>query len=93
MGTLRRSDGVEDRVDPVGRVVVVAADVELDDRGAPILRDLDAEIRGLGIDPEAFLAGLRVECEARLCKCVRAGDNGISAVASGSAGVARAAGQ
>jgi hypothetical protein len=59
----------------------------------PILRDLDAEIRGLGIDPEAFLAGLRVECEARLCKCVRAGDNGISAVASGSAGVARAAGQ
>jgi hypothetical protein len=59
----------------------------------PILRDLDAEIRGLGIDPEAFLAGLRLECEARLGKCFRAADDGAAAGAVGAVGIARAAGQ
>lgn len=36
----------------------------------PILRDLDADVRALGIDPVAFLDALDVECRARLRKSV-----------------------
>ena len=40
MGLLRGGDAVEDRVDLVDRLVLVAADLELDERGVPVLRDL-----------------------------------------------------
>ena len=33
MGALRGGDAVEDRLDLVGRLVLVAADLELDERG------------------------------------------------------------
>jgi hypothetical protein len=63
------------------------------DKVPPVLRDLDADIRALGMDPEAFLAGLRVECRTRLQKCLRTRENGIAENAGETVGVARAAGQ
>ena len=39
MGALRRGDAVEDGVDLVDRLVLVAADLELDERRVPVLRD------------------------------------------------------
>ena len=46
MGALGGGDRVEDRVDLVGRLVLVAADLELDERGVSVLRDL-ARVAGV----------------------------------------------
>ena len=46
MGALGGSDGVEDRADLVDRLLLVAADRELDEGGTAILRDL-ARVRGV----------------------------------------------
>ncbi len=40
MGALRRGDAVEHRLDLVGRLVLVALDLEFDERGVPAARDL-----------------------------------------------------
>ena len=46
MGTLRVGDAVEDGVDLVDRLGRVAADLELDERRVPVLRDLAGVARG-----------------------------------------------
>jgi hypothetical protein len=43
---LGRGDGIEMRADLVGRLVDLTADLELDERGAPVLRDLIRVARG-----------------------------------------------
>jgi hypothetical protein len=57
----------------------------------PILRDLDADVSALGIDPEAFLDALNLECHARLRKSVAASGSGLVEHPDPVAGVERAA--
>ena len=62
MGTLRSGDRVQDGTDLVDRLLLVAADLELDECGVPVLRDLG---RVSGLERRADVADVRDFRDAR----------------------------